>query len=203
MCCSGLQTGVVKHLLFLRQNLFLSGAASNPYLCFSWHFVLFFRGSVRQSCHGRIWVVVAEPVVRQGGWIGASGHFAPLQALREVALNPQIIWNPFFLGCSISQMLPVAFVSAGWPMQMLRVANANAQNSLPLSSPYLHLTWNPYHVGLGSSSMGKVSATFGMCALWVVQIACDCEQRALCRAKHAFEGTEHEGSGQVIICWTP
>ena len=50
---------------------------------------------------GGVWVVVAEPVVGQAVWVGARRHFAPLEALREVALHPQVIRNLLVLSCSI------------------------------------------------------------------------------------------------------
>ena len=52
-----------------------------------------------QGSPGRVGVVVAEPVVRQGVGVGAGGHLAPLQALGEVALDPQIVRDPLFLSC--------------------------------------------------------------------------------------------------------
>ncbi|KAA6417199.1 MAG: hypothetical protein FRX49_12836 [Trebouxia sp. A1-2] len=48
------------------------------------------RCTVGQSSLGRVRVVVAEPVVRQGVGVGARGHLTPLQALREVTLHPKL-----------------------------------------------------------------------------------------------------------------
>jgi len=63
------------------------------HLCFCRDLVGLLRCSVGQSSLGRVRVVVAEPVVRQGVWVGARRHLTPLQALREVALHPKVIWN--------------------------------------------------------------------------------------------------------------
>ncbi len=71
-----------------------------PHLCFCRDLIGLLRCSVGQSSLGRVRVVIAEPVVRQGVRVGARGHRTPLQTLGEVALHPKVIWNLLLLSCS-------------------------------------------------------------------------------------------------------
>lgn len=70
-----------------------------PHLCFCRDLIGLLRGSVGQSSLGRVRVVVAEPVVRQGVWVGARGHLTPLQTLWEIALHPKVIRYLLLLSC--------------------------------------------------------------------------------------------------------
>lgn len=84
-----------------------------PHLCFCRDLIGLLRCTVGQSSLGRVRVVVAEPVVRQGVGVGARGHLTPLQALREVTLHPKVIRNLLLLSCRFEHKASVCEPHSG------------------------------------------------------------------------------------------
>ena len=95
-----------------------------PHLCFCRDLIGLLRCSVGQSGLGRVRVVIAEPVVRQGVWVGARRHLAPLQTLGEVALHPKVIWNLLLLSCRFIHRASVCEPCSGKVVSVVSMCEA-------------------------------------------------------------------------------
>ena len=126
-----------------------------PHLCFCRDLIGLLGCSVGQSSLGRVRVVVAEPVVRQGVWVGARGHRTPLQTLREVTLHPKVIRNLLILSCRFVQRASVSKPYSGKVVSVVSMCESVTRKR---------------QGGLLESSMHKCDISIVMCLLCSVAL---------------------------------